>query len=110
MHELNAKVEAQAASVTAANDAVDDHAKRLDMSWGLLLRLDKNVGVITTEIQSNDKSIKQTFDDNDTKLKKDLCELESTVSAHTAAIPARWNSVQGAITQVTELIARGPSG
>ena len=80
--ELNAKAEALAASVIAANEAVDDHANRLDTLWGLLVRLDKTVGVITAEVQSNDKSIEQTVSDNDAKLKKDLCELEATATGH----------------------------
>ena len=85
--ELNAKMEAQAASIAAANEAVDDHTNRLDTLWGLLVRLDKTVGVITAEAQSNDKYIKQTVGGNDAKLKKDLCELETIATAHTSAIP-----------------------
>ena len=58
-----------------SGDAADDHAKRLDALWGLLVRLDKMVGVITAEVQSNDENIKQTVGDNDAKLKKDLCRV-----------------------------------
>ena len=67
--EFNAKAEASAASIAAANDAADDHTNRLDTLWGLLVRLVKTVGVITAEDQSNDKNIKQTVGDNDAKLK-----------------------------------------
>ena len=37
VHELNAKVEAKAMSVTAAKEAIDDHASRLDTPWCLLV-------------------------------------------------------------------------
>ena len=80
MLELSAKSEAQAASVNAANHAIDDHANRLDTLWWLLVRLDKTVGLTTTDVQTNHKNIKETLNNNDTKLKKDLSEFESTVT------------------------------
>ena len=66
--------------------------------------------VITTEVQSDDKTIKQTVSDNYLKLKKDLCELETTATGHTSAIPELRDEVRGAITQVTDFIAKASSG
>ena len=110
VHELNANLQAQATSVTAAIDAIDDHANRLDTLWGLFVRLDDTVGLIAAEVQNNDNNIKETVEKNNTKVKKGLCELERSVTARTAAIPALKNQVKGAITQVTELIAKASSG
>ena len=61
-------------------------------------------------MQNNDKNIKETVEKNDTKLKKNPCELLGSVIAHAAAIPELRNEVKGAISQVTELIAKASRG
>ena len=48
------------------------------------------VGHITNEVPNNYNNTKGKFEKKDTKLKKDLCELEGSVTAYTAAIPDLW--------------------
>ena len=68
------------------------------------------MGLLTTEVQSDDKNIKETVENHVAKLKNDLCELEGSVTAHSSAIPALRHEVKGALTQVTELTAKASSG
>ena len=61
-------------------------------------------------MQNNDKNIEETVEIDDAKLKKGLCELMSSLTAHTAAIPELRNDVKCATAQVTRLIAKASFG
>ena len=74
--QLELRVEEVMRVVNRKADAVDDHATRLDIAWGMIVKLDRLVAKLTTEVCDNDATLKE-------KLKK----MEEIVVEHDNAIP-----------------------
>ena len=108
--ELNAKSEAQAASAqlpTTPSTTTRNAWNRCGGSWCVSTRRWASSPLM---FRHPTRTSRRRLGSNDAKLKKDLCELESTITVHRAAIPEFRKEVKGAIAQVTELIAKASSG